>query len=97
MKLNIEDRVHRTAQRDSFVTLKDHKPGFHSNPQCRLLNPTKPELGRVSKKMLDKINSELRSKTKLRQWRRTKEVRDWFINLKQKHTLTFVKFDVEAM
>ena len=47
--------------------------------------------------MLDKINSELRSKTKLRQWRRTKEVRDWFINLKQKHTLTFVKFDVEAM
>ena len=36
VKLNIEDRVHRTAQRDSFVTLKDHKPGFHSNPQCRL-------------------------------------------------------------
>ena len=34
-KLEIADRVHRTAQRDSFVTLKDHKPGFRSNPQCR--------------------------------------------------------------
>ena len=96
-KLNIADRVHRTAKRDSFVTVKDTKPGFRSNPQCRLLNPTKPELGRVSKKMLDKINSELRSKTNLRQWRRTQETRDWFINLKQKHTMTFIKFDVEAM
>ena len=96
-KLKIDDRVHRTAKRDSFVTLKDHKPGFRSNPQCRLLNPTKPELGKASKKILDKINSGLREKTKLRQWRRTKEARDWFIGLRQKHTLTFVKFDVEAM
>ena len=96
-KLNIADRVHRTAKRDSFVTLKDHKAGFRSNPQCRLLNPTKPELGRVSKKILDRINSELRRKTNLRQWRRTQETRDWFVKLKQKHTMTFIKFDVEAM
>ena len=80
-----------------IVTLKDHKPGFRSNPQCRLLNPTKPELGKASKKILDKINLGVRSETKLRQWRRTKETRDWFIGLKQKHTLTFLKFDVEAM
>ena len=96
-KLEIADRVHRTAQRDSFVTLKDHKPGFRSNPQCRLINPTKPELGRASKKLLDRINSGVRSKTKLRQWRRTKEVRDWFVGLEQKEALTFLKFDVEAM
>ena len=96
-KLKIDDRVHRTAKRDSFVTLKDHKPGFRSKPQCRLLNPTKPELGRASKKILDKINLGLRSKTKLQQWRRTKDTRDWFIGLRQKHSLTFLKFDVEAM
>ena len=47
--------------------------------------------------MLDRINSEVRSKTKLRQWRRTKEVRDWFVGLEQKEALTFLKFDVEAM
>ena len=96
-KLEIDDRVHRTAKRESFVTLKDHKPGFRSNPQCRLLNPTKPELGKASKKILDRINLGVRSKSRLKQWRRTKEARDWFIGLKQKHTLTFVKFDVEAM
>ena len=95
-KLELSDRVHRTAQRDSFVTLKDHKPGFRSNPQCRLLNPTKSELGKVSKKMLERINSELRGKTKLRQWRRTRETRDWFDNLEEKQELTFIKFDVES-
>ena len=97
-KLEISDRVHRTAKRDSFVTLKDHKPGFRSNPSCRLLNPTKPELGKVSKKMLEKINSELRvKKSELKQWRKTQETRDWFNSLERKQTLTFLKFDVEAM
>ena len=96
-KLEINDRIHRTSKRDSFVTLKDHKPGFHSNPSCRLLNPTKPELGKVSKQMLEKLNSELRAKkTELKQWRQTKETRNWFNNLESKHTLTFLKFDVEA-
>ena len=95
-KLEINDRVHRTAKRDSFVTLKDHKPGFRSNPQCRLLNPCKQELGKVSKQMLEKLNSKIRTKSQLKQWRRTKETRDWFNSLERKHTLTFLKFDVEA-
>ena len=72
------------------------KMKFQSNPQCRLLNPTKSELGKVSKKMLERINSELRGKTKLRQWRRTRETRDWFDNLEEKQELTFIKFDVES-
>ena len=74
-KLELTDRVHRSAQRDCFVTLKDHKPGFRSNPQCRLLNPSKSELGKVAKLMLQRINSELRGKTNLKQWRRTSETR----------------------
>ena len=95
-KLELSDRVHRTAQRDSFVTLKDHKPGFRSNPQCRLLNPTKSELGKVSKKMVERINSELRKKTMLKQWRRTREARDWFNGLTERQEKTFLKFDVES-
>ena len=75
-KLELEDRVHRSAQRDCFATLKDHKPGFRSNPQCRLLNPTKSELGKVAKQMLERVNTELRAKTSLKQWRRTSEAKD---------------------
>ena len=94
--LELNDRVHRSAQRNCFVTLKDHKPSFRANPQCRLLNPSKPELGKVAKQMLERINSELRKKTNLKQWRRTSEVRDWFVKLENKQELTFVKFDVES-
>ena len=46
--------------------------------------------------MLQRINSELRGKTNLKQWRRTSEARDWFINLNNKQELTFIKFDVES-
>ena len=66
-KLEIADRVHRTAQRDSFVTLKDHKPGFRSNPQCRLtlshvyLKAYNQVHTIVSKKTLTSYNSNMQN------------------------------------
>ena len=39
-----------------MTTIKDHKPGFMDNPQCRLLNPSKSELGRAAKQILTRIN-----------------------------------------
>ena len=43
-----------------FFTLKDHKDNFENNPQVRLINPAKNELGRISKFILDKINLAIR-------------------------------------
>ena len=65
-KLDIQDRVYSTTAKQAFVTLKDHKPNFNNNPTCRLLNPTKTELGRIAKQKLAKINAEVRDKTKLK-------------------------------
>ncbi|PFX13873.1 Fibrillin-1 [Stylophora pistillata] len=48
-KLGIDDRVDTTANKDAFITLKDHKPNFTNKPTCRLINPTKSEIGKVSK------------------------------------------------
>ena len=31
----------------------NHKPNFENNPTCRLINPSKSEIGRVSKQILD--------------------------------------------
>ena len=42
-----------------FITLKDQKTNFLNNPKVRLLNPTKNELGRISKSILDRINTSL--------------------------------------
>ena len=44
-KLDIEDRVEELPRRNAFLTLKDHKKDFYANTKCRLINPTKSELG----------------------------------------------------
>ena len=61
-ELSIADRIDVMAQKDAFVTLKDHKDNLiASNPKCRLINPSKSELDKVSKVVLDRINSDIRS------------------------------------
>ena len=91
-----KDRVYKTTKRQAFVTLKDHKPNFRNNPKCRLLNPTKTELGRVSKQKTEKNNSILREKLEYNQWRNTKSAVKWYINLRQKHKLSFIQLDVDG-
>ena len=65
--LGIGNRVNVMAEKDAFITLKDHKENFQSNPKCRLINPAKSELGKVSKVILDSINNSIRSATNVNQ------------------------------
>ena len=46
-KLGIDDRVDTTANKDAFITLKNHKPNCDNKPTCRLINPTKSEIGKI--------------------------------------------------
>ena len=55
----------------------------------------KSEIGIVSKKIFDKINNNIRSKTSLVQWKNSFEVIDWFNKIKNEKTLNFLKFDIE--
>ena len=93
-KLGIEDRVFKITERECFVTLKDHKDNFDNNPKCRLINPTKCEVGKISKKILTKKLNILRKKTKLIQWKNVYDVIEWFKSLKNKKNLSFIVFDV---
>ena len=36
----------------AYITLKDHKENFRNNTKCRLINPSKSEVGLVSKSYL---------------------------------------------
>ena len=93
-KLELSDRIYTTSQRQAFLTLKDHKPNFQNVQTCRLLNPTKSEIGQISKKVLEKIISTVREKTKFNQWRNTQAVIDWFKGIKDKKRFKFVQFDI---
>ena len=93
-KLNLEDRIEQMANKAAFVTLKDHKENFTSAPQCRLINPAKSEIGKVSKKILGEINCDIRTKLKLNQWRSTDSVTSWFTKLSDKNSCKIFNLDV---
>ena len=63
--LYIGNRLHVMAETEAFISLKDHKDNFESNPKYRLINPAKTELGKESKIILvvGSINQEIRSTT----------------------------------
>ena len=93
-KLEIADRVNCTTKRDTFITLKDHKPQYQNSPKFRVINPTKSELGMVSKKMLSDIILEVKTKSQLVQFKNSEAAIDWFCDLKDKQKLHFIQFDV---
>ena len=51
--LKLGDRIEKLAEKEAFLTLKDHKPTFHDHPTRRLINPSKSEIGVISKSILD--------------------------------------------
>ena len=48
-KLNLSGRIEKLAEAPAYITLKDHKQNFPAKPPCRLINPTKNEIGKISK------------------------------------------------
>ena len=90
----IENRVDKLAEREAFITFKDHKENFQNKPTCRLINPAKSELGRASKKILQKVVTEIRNVENLNLWRSTKEVIDWFKIIEKSSKTSFIVFDI---
>ena len=93
-KLNIDDRVETTAMKEAFITLKDHKENFLNKPTCRLINRSKPEIGKISKQLLEEINRKLVNINEVNQWKNTSSVLQWFERLTNKSDLAFICFDV---
>ena len=79
----------------AFITLKDHKEDFSTHPKCRLIDPAKSELGKVSKKIIENINASIKTKTGANQWKNTDDVLKWFNDISDKPKCTFVQFDIE--
>ena len=78
-----------------FFILKDHKENFQNNPTVRLINPAKNDIGRISKVILDKINSSLIKQLKVNQWKNTQNVIEWFMNIEEKSKYKFIVFDIK--
>ena len=89
---NILDKIEINGTGNSFITLKDHKENFTNHPTTRLINPSKNEIGRISKHILDQINSKLVSKLSINEWKNTISVIKWFENISNKFLYKFLQF-----
>ena len=94
LSLDLDNRIDVLAEKDSFVTLKDHKPNFNNNPTCRLINPSKSEIGIISKKILQRINSKVVASNSLNQWKNTDSVIKWYNDIPNKSAHSFICFDI---
>ena len=93
-RLKLDERIECMAESPAFVSLKDHKDNFENNPKCRLLNPSKTEIGMVARKHLQAVNESIRSETGLLQWRNTQTVLDWFKQIPLKKQSHFIQLDI---
>ena len=92
--LEIDDRTEVYCQKPAYITLKDHKENFANSPKCRLINPAKSDIGKISKIKLQKINDTIRESSSLQQWQSTKQAIDWFTSLENKDSLQFLQLDI---
>ena len=68
---------------------------FPNRISCRLINPCKSSISKISKAILDRINTVVRSHTKVNQWKDRSTVTDWFENIPDKKSCYFMVFDIE--
>ena len=61
----------------------------------RLINPSKSDIAKISKSILDKINKAIVSTTSVNQWKNTSDVIKWFKSILDKRVSSFVNSDVE--
>ena len=81
-KLEKDDRAEKMQETEAFLTIKDHKEGFPQTLSFCLINPSKSDIGKISKSLLDTINENILKKTNVNQWKNTAQVITWFKNIK---------------
>ena len=93
-ELELADRIEKHSEAYAYVTIKDHKPNFKTDPKCRLINPAKSQIGKISKQILQRICKEVRKETGINQWQSTEEVLEWFRKIPNKGRKDFLQFDI---
>ena len=96
-KLEIIDRLECVVEKPAYITIKDYKENFNTNPKCHLINPAKSELGDVAKTIAENINKSIRDKLHCNLWKNTSNIIDWFQNITDKGNCIFLQFDIEEI
>ena len=71
-------------ENEFYITVKGHKEDFPHKISCRLVNRSKSDIGKLSKIILDKVNSDVLSSVQLNQCKNSQAVTEWFKNIRNK-------------
>ena len=93
-KLHINDRLGKFQKKDAYILFKDHKPNFMNKLQTRLINPSKTELGKISKNIIQDIVTNVREASHSNLWRNSFDTIEWFRKIKNKSKASFIQFDI---
>ena len=75
-KLAIDDRIEKMEETEAYITVKDHKDGFPHKLSFCLIKPSKSDIGKISKKLLEKIKKIVILNTNVNQSKNTTTVTD---------------------
>ena len=93
-RLGIVNRVEKYNTKNCSIKIKDHKSDFKTNPECRLINPAKTQIGRVNKIIVQDICDSLRLALNINQWRSTKDCIKWFEEYDKNNRCSFINYDI---
>ena len=93
-QLKLSDRIEKIPEKEAYITIKDHKPNFPNDIKCRLINPCKTNIGKITKQLLDRINSIIKTKLDLAQLKNTASAIDWFQNIPDKKDKSLIQIDL---
>ena len=68
---------------------------FPHKISCQLISPSKSDIGKPTKKILDKINSDVLSSVRDNQWKNSQAVIEWFQNIQNKNNASVIVLDIE--
>ena len=91
----IDDLIERMYENESYITIKDHKENFPNKISCRLINPSKSDIEKINKTILDKIISKIVSLTNVNQWKNSTSVIEWYKTIPNKDQYRYIIFDIE--
>ena len=87
-RLQVEDRLGKFKKKEAYILFKDHKPNFENKLPTRLINPSKTELGRISKFIIQNIVNSVKKANHCNLWGNSYETIEWFRRIKNKSKAT---------
>ena len=92
--IKLDDRIECLAETTAFITLKEYKENFRTSHPCPLIHPSKSELGKISKAILEKVNKSLVDSLKVNQWKNTDSVINWFNAIENKPQCVLIQLEI---